>query len=359
MKIDYNTGTTLAYNVGIKGEMIMNGQVARDIEMMPATKLEVESRYDGALSKDYLQLLPKIALQYNLSNRRGNLYASISKGYRSGGYNIQLFSDLLQSSLRNDMMRLTKETMLDKVPDSYASMVGNFFPDASANPDEKHAIEFKPEVTWNYEVGTHLNLWNGRLQLDGALFLMETENQQISRMLLSGLGRETINAGKSRSMGMEVAANVALSKALQVNAAYGYTYATFRYWELGNKVDSSEMAIDYTGNYVPFVPKHTLNIGAQYALEFARKQLIDRIVFSANYAGAGRIYWDEANSMSQTFYGTLNGRVSLQHKDCEVSFWVRNALDKEYATFYFTSMNNGLKQLGRPVHGGIEIRLKL
>jgi outer membrane receptor protein involved in Fe transport len=306
-----------------------------------------------------LQLLPKIALQYNLSNRRGNLYASISKGYRSGGYNIQLFSDLLQSSLRNDMMRLTKETMLDKVPDSYASMVGNFFPDASANPDEKHAIEFKPEVTWNYEVGTHLNLWNGRLQLDGALFLMETENQQISRMLLSGLGRETINAGKSRSMGMEVAANVALSKALQVNAAYGYTYATFRYWELGNKVDSSEMAIDYTGNYVPFVPKHTLNIGAQYALEFARKQLIDRIVFSANYAGAGRIYWDEANSMSQTFYGTLNGRVSLQHKDCEVSFWVRNALDKEYATFYFTSMNNGLKQLGRPVHGGIEIRLKL
>lgn len=359
MKIDYNTGTTLAYNVGIKGEMIMNGQVAREIEMMPATKLEVESRYDGALSKDYLQLLPKIALQYNLSNRRGNLYASVSKGYRSGGYNIQLFSDLLQSSLRNDMMRLTKETMLDKVPDSYAGMVGNFFPDASANPDEKHAIEFKPEVTWNYEVGTHLNLWNGRLQLDGALFLMETENQQISRMLLSGLGRETINAGKSRSMGMEVAANVALSKALQVNAAYGYTYATFRYWELGNKVDSNEMAIDYTGNYVPFVPKHTLNIGAQYALEFARKQLIDRIVFSANYAGAGRIYWDEANSMSQTFYGTLNGRVSLQHKDCEVSFWVRNALDKEYATFYFTSMNNGLKQLGRPVHGGIEIRLKL
>ena len=128
----------------------MNGQVAREIEMMPPTKLEVESRYNDAMSKDYLQLLPKIALQYNLSNRRGNLYASVSKGYRSGGYNIQLFSDLLQSSLRNDMMRQTKETMLSKVPDAYASMVGNFFPDASANPDEKHAIEFKPEVTWNY-----------------------------------------------------------------------------------------------------------------------------------------------------------------------------------------------------------------
>lgn len=357
MKIDYNTGTALDYNVGIKGKMMMNGQVAREIEMMPATPLKVESRYDDAMSKDYWQVLPKVAVQYNLPNNAGNIYATVSKGYRSGGYNIQLFSDLLQSSLRNDMMRQTKEEVLSKVPEAYAGMVAGYFPDASANPDEKSTIDFKPEVTWNYEVGTHLNLLGNRLQIDGALFLMETNDQQISRMLLSGLGRETVNAGESRSLGLELDINVALTNALQVNASYGYTYATFRYWELGNKVDSSEMAIDYTGNYVPFVPKHTLNLGAQYAIELP-KRMIERIVLSANYAGAGRIYWDEQNSVSQAFYGTLNGRISLQHKDCELSFWVRNALDKTYDVFYFTSMGNGLKQLGRPVHGGVEVQIK-
>lgn len=358
MKIDYNTGTALDYNVGIKGEMYMNGNLVRPIEMMPATALKVESRYDDAMSKDYWQVLPKVAVQYNLPNNVGNIYASVSKGYRSGGYNIQLFSDLLQSSLRNDMMRQTKEEVLSKVPEAYAGMVAGYFPDASANPDEKNTIEFKPETTWSYEVGTHLNLLDNRLHIDGALFLMETKDQQISRMLLSGLGRETVNAGESRSLGLELGIIAALTNALQVNASYGYTYATFRYWELGNKVDSSEMAIDYTGNYVPFVPKHTLNLGAQYAIGLPGR-MIERIVLSANYAGAGRIYWDEQNSVSQALYGTLNGRISLQHKDCELSFWVRNALNEEYDVFYFTSMNNGLKQLGRPVHGGVEVRIRL
>ena len=32
---------------------------------------------------------------------------------------------------------------------------------------------------------------------------------------------------------------------------------------------------------------------------------------NANYTGAGRIYWTEENSVSQAFYGTLNGRISL------------------------------------------------
>ena len=54
----------LLYTSGIKGEMKRGDVVIREIEMMPETALTVESRYQGNIDKDYLQLLPKFALQY-------------------------------------------------------------------------------------------------------------------------------------------------------------------------------------------------------------------------------------------------------------------------------------------------------
>ena len=46
-------------------------------------------------------------------------------------------------------------------------------------------------------------------------------------MAESGLGRVTINAGKSRSYGVEAALRTSLTNELSLNASYGYTYATF------------------------------------------------------------------------------------------------------------------------------------
>ena len=63
MNMDYNSGTSLEYKVGIKGEMKRGDVVIREIEMMPETALTIESRYLGSIDKDYLQLLPKFALQ--------------------------------------------------------------------------------------------------------------------------------------------------------------------------------------------------------------------------------------------------------------------------------------------------------
>ena len=107
------------------------------------------SRYEGSISKDYLQLLPKFALQYDFKKNTGNVYVTVSKGYRSGGYNIQMFSDLLQSSLRNDMMKQSKEEIMPHVPDAYKALVEGHFPDAGVNPDAKAATVHKPEQTWN------------------------------------------------------------------------------------------------------------------------------------------------------------------------------------------------------------------
>ena len=359
MKMDYNSGTSLDYKVGIKGEMKRGDVVIREIEMMPETALTVESRYQGSIDKDYLQLLPKFALQYDFARNRGNVYATVSKGYRSGGYNVQMFSDLLQSSLRNDMMKQSKEEIMPHVPDAYKALVEGHFPDAGVNPDAKAATVYKPEQTWNYEAGTHLNLFQNRLRADAALFWLETRDQQISRFAQSGLGRETVNAGKSRSLGAEISLAGAVTTNFTLTANYGYTYATFKEYVTNAKsADNKVIEISYNGNYVPFVPKHTLSLGGQYIFRINPGHWLDRIQLNANYTGAGRIYWTEQNDVSQAFYGTLNGRLSLQKGNGQIDFWVRNALDKDYAAFYFESMGNGFMQKGRPIQAGIELRCR-
>ena len=183
----------------------------------------------------------------------------------------------------------------------------------SENPDARSATEYKPEQTWNYEIGTHLNLFNNRLRTDAALFWLETRDQQISRFAgESGLGRETVNAGKSRSLGAEISLAIAVTTDFTVNANYGYTYATFKDYVTNARVNGKLQEISYNDNYVPFVPKHTLTVGGQYIFRINPGHWLDRIQLNANYTGAGRIYWTEGNTVSQSFYGTLNGRVSFE-----------------------------------------------
>ena len=349
MKMDYNSGTSLGYTVGIKGEMTQMGHVIREIEMMPATPLTVESRYQGEISKDYVQLLPKFALQYDFNNNKSNVYANISKGYRSGGYNYQMFSELLQTSLRNDMIRQSKDAIMAKVPQQFVGMVADKFPTPGDNPEVKSAVEYKPEYTWNYEIGTHLSLFDGKLQADLAAFYMQTYDQQLSQMAESGLGRITVNAGESESYGVEANLVASLNKNLQLNASYGYTEATFVKYNAGKDED-------YSGNYVPFVPRHTMNIGGSYSFYF-NNSWAKSLTLGANATGAGKIYWTEANNASQDFYTSLNGYISLKTQSVQIDLWGRNLTDNEYTTFYFETMGRGYEQRCKPLQVGVDVRL--
>ena len=73
--------------------------------------LKASPVFDGDMNKDYLQVLPKVSLMYRLSEAN-NIYATISKGHRSGGYNVQMFSDLIQGAMRNQMIANIDEAQL-------------------------------------------------------------------------------------------------------------------------------------------------------------------------------------------------------------------------------------------------------
>lgn len=354
VRLDYNTGYDFMHEYGMAGNLTMpNG--TRELTLVPTATYHVQNALAGKLKHDYLQLLPRFSLQYEIG--RSNLYATISRGYRSGGFNIQQFSGALQRMMQADIMQdvaaVTIPVLQNQpmVPGEVKDKVTRLLQRMATQPDinTRALSQYKPEYAWNYEAGTHLNLLGRRLRMDAAVFLTEVRDQQVSRMADNGLGRITVNAGRSRAVGCELAVSGQITDALSAHAAYGYTHSTFRTY-------SPQDSISYRGRYVPFVPLHTLNVGARYSWTLDR--WLQRITLQADWNGRGKIYWTEDNSASEHFYGTLDARLTLSHGQADLSLWGKNLTNQHYRSFYFESMGRGFSQKGTPILVGADIRVR-
>lgn len=301
----------------------------------------VRPQVEGNLNDDTWQLLPKFGLQYELGNHLGNVYATAAKGYRAGGYNIQSYSDLAQAALQRELMLGAMGKM--------AAAMGQYVP---AIPDVE-TLAYKPETSWNYEVGAKLNFFDGALRADVAAFWLQTRNQQLARFAESGMGRIMVNAGRSRSLGVEASLRGALlSDRLMLTANYGFTDARFTRHNLGG-------GIDYTDNRVPFVPRHTLTAAADFKQPVSGERFVRSVGGGVAVNCAGDIVWDEANTFSQPFHATLEAYLTVRLAgNVGLKIWGRNLTDTRYATFSFDSMSRRYTQPGAPQHFGADLTLK-
>lgn len=305
---------------------------------------DVDARLDGKRTDESWQLLPKVALQYEHRSGRGNVYVAVTKGYRSGGYNIQSYSDLSQQLLR-------RQLMLAAIPGAMQEMLAEHIP---AQPDVAD-LAYKPEQSWNYELGGHLKFLDRTLRLDYTFFYMNTKDQQLARFSESGMGRVMVNAGKSRSWGAELTLRASLlDRRLNLSAAYGFTRATFTDYDLGT---TEGKRVDYSGNRVPFAPEHTLGALASFTQPLQGRTL--RAVGASLHAtGAGSIYWDEANMFRQPFYATLDARLTAELAGgVGVELWGSNLTATRFAAFSFESMGRRFAQMGQPRYFGVDVNL--
>ena len=319
--------------------------------------LNASPRFLGTQKNDYLQLMPKVSIRYDLG-KQSNLYATISRGSRSGGYNVQMFSDLLQEDMRNQMMMGIKDgtatylnalvqrgmpqAVVDRIIEQLDAMP------IGSSPEVSLTTVYKPEYSWNYEAGTHLTWADGRWNVDAAVFYIDTRDQQIARFSENGFGRMMVNAGKSSSCGAELTLQGSIGRHLGVTANYGYTHATFRHYDAGD-------GINYDGYHVPFAPMHTCSADASYTLRFI-DSWARTLTLGATFTGAGRIYWTEDNTSSQPFYGLLSARILLQTQLVQIELWGRNLTRTKYNTFAFQSMNRWFCQHGKPLQIGVTLR---
>lgn len=286
-------------------------------------QLEIDDR--STLKQTFTELLPKFSVMYSFDETR-NLYLTITKGYKSGGFNTQIFSDVLQQKMMNRMG------------------IGEVY-------DVQRGIAYKPEYSWNYEIGGHFSCMEGAVRGDFALFYIDCRDQQLTVFPEGQVtGRLMTNAGRTRSFGGEASLLATLWRNLDLQVAYGYTRATFVKFDTGKA--------DYAGNFIPYAPQHTLYAGASYTLRTSWNWL-EYVIFRVAANGAGRIYWNEANTFSQPFYALLEASIRFEHRHWAVDVWGRNLTDTRYDTFYFMSIGNSFLQRGRPRTFGVSLSITL
>lgn len=279
----------------------------------------------GRTHTDFLTLLPKVSALYDLPGDIGNVYACFGKGYKAGGFNTQMFSDVLQQRLMNVMG------------------IGSTY-------KVEDIVTYRPEYSFNYEIGAHLQPLPA-LQTDISLFLIDCRDQQLT-MFPDGTttGRIMTNAGKTRSFGMELQLNWSPLSWLDIIASYGYTNARF--------VKFNDGRADYAGNFVPYAPRNTLFLQPVATLS-GNILGKNRVIIDAGLSGTGCIYWNEANSLRQPLYLRLSASITYATDKWELKLWGKNLTDTKYHTFYFMSMGNEFLQRGEPLAIGITARLHI
>lgn len=366
-QISYYSPVHMDY--GFKMTNSINDRMTIDLQ-----DLQSDILYDGKLNNDHFKILPKFSLKYDF-DKKNNVYTSVAMGQRSGGYNLQMFSDLIQGAMRVEMMDgvqvgvgnymdylvATVPTMPKAIPDPenpgtmvpMADFVRRMMSKSMPKLDKPSPsqIVYRPEYSWNYEIGSHLTLLENKLMADIAVFDNFIYDQQIAKFAPSGLGRMMVNAGKSQSYGAEVSLNWRATSQLNIIANYGFTHAKFKEYDGGN-------GIDYSGKYVPFVPKHTVNFDADYTF-LLKNNTFRTLTVGANYTGAGRMYWNETNNAYQNFYSLVGARLVLGCKFGDITVWAKNITDTKYNTFSFESAGRGFEQHGKPRQVGINVNLNI
>lgn len=313
IRLDYEH-QKLNYHTHMAMDMVANMGVMQ----IPMTLTDTLS---GELNQESWNITPKVSLSYNLHNRLFT-YATVSTGYKSGGYNIQNFADLIQQSL-----------------------MASYSPNTAA-VDVQESVSYDPERVINYELGARGDLIKNRWKADIALFYMDIYDIQLTQFVTSGSGRIISNGGRARSCGLEINTTALLGEGFTLNANYGFTNAKF----MENGLETTS----YAGNYVPYAPQHTYSATLTYDKHFNSK-IITQLIATTQFAGAANIFWNEENSVMQKAYGTLNASLLLRRKWLDISIWAKNITNAKYQTFYFESFGNAFYQQNKPFSIGANV----
>jgi iron complex outermembrane receptor protein len=255
---------------------------------------------------------PALTLRYE-ADEAAMVYATVSNGFKSGGYN-----------------------------DGAGDVSG---------------ISFGPETLWNYEVGTKMDLADGRVRLNVAAFVMKWDDMQLrvdDPNTPNSFDPRILNAGAAHSNGLELELAAILAEGLTLNTSVGLLDAEFDQGKLpdGTPLRDLVRAPDYSGSVDL---EYTTSVSSGLNL-FLRGQYV--------FTGA---YWLAADQSipqaQQGAYGLLNARVALSDADqrWEVALWGKNLTDETYNIGVFDLLENSFvgqyfNVLGDPRTYGIEVR---
>ncbi len=178
---------------------------------------------------------PSLTLSFKPSPD-SQIYASASRGFKSGGFN----------GRANSLADLT--------------LVVNGAP--------KLVTNFEPETVWTYETGAKASFLDGRIYIAADVFMSDFKNFQ-ARVGGGAVGVfPVLNAGKMSIWGAEVEAVVKPTKAWTVRTSLGYLDAQYDEFNDGRRAPS--FSCNPTGTKITcepvFAPPLTFNVASDYKI---------------------------------------------------------------------------------------------
>ncbi|MXO98329.1 TonB-dependent receptor [Altererythrobacter xixiisoli] len=286
-------------------------QVAGALDLGPAGVFTFAAE---DLQDDYEELLPRISLDWRPVDNV-LLYSSASKGWIPGGFNLGATS----SAVTGDFSRYGAETL------------------------------------WSYEVGTKLQLFDKRLLLSGAAFIIEAQDWQEYNVLVNDQGQVlstnliTSNAA-IRSRGFELEATGKVTPQIELHASFGYVdskYTDYRF----------SATQDHTGNKVKLVPEYDASLAVSWR---PWKGLLLRGEGNA----AGKTYLNAENLAVQDPVLLLNAQIAWETDLWTVRFYVDNLTNRRvftssaYSNFAMGYDGTYYAGVGQPRVGGLQLSYK-
>jgi iron complex outermembrane receptor protein len=240
----------------------------------------------GLNKKKFNNFSPKVGLQYH-PNDDVMLYASWSKGYKTGGWTTRLQSP------------------------------------------EAEAPGFEEEKATTWEAGIKSTLIDRRLQINAAAFTTRYSGIQLNFQL--GASPTIQNAGTARIKGFEVEVQAAPVDGLTVTGSVGYLDA--KYTDVEGPAVVSPSALQegvFVGAALPKTPKWKFNISPRYEADLGGAKLI----LLADYTHSTSLRNDTEGTflLQRPATDILNGSITLKPKDAnwDLTLGMTNITDERY-----------------------------
>jgi iron complex outermembrane receptor protein len=246
----------------------------------------------GTYSDSWSAFTPKVTLSYQPTSALLT-YALISRGFQSGGFNVQGSTN---AALRDP---------------------------------------FSSEFVWNYEAGFKFDGLNHRLQANVSAFLDRYTNLQIIEYDSANLTFVTNNAGKSDVDGIESNFNAAATDWLTLGVKYDYLYTKFTSYVVNNGPGVPPSV--YTGNKLPFSPPESVVASAE--VHFNAPKLHGRVAFGGDYTYRSPMQLAVANNTPEDVYTRTgwSGVVNLhatwtsENDRWQVMLWGKNVTNVHFS----------------------------
>ncbi len=241
----------------------------------------------------------------------------------------------------------------------YASVSKGFSPPTSSEVLPSSGVistDLEAEEGLNFELGTKGTYLQDRLYVDASVFYYKLKNAIVVRR--DTQGRDYfVNAGATNQKGLELYSSYELYRNASKTSVLK-VWTTYQYYHFKYK-DFVKGSVDYSGKFLPSVPKHNLLIGLDGNMK-------NGLYGNLTYQYIDTIPVNDANSEKAAATHLMSLRAGLRKnlgKSLRIDFYVagENLTDSKYCLGFDLNANGGRyynTAPGRMLVVGVEIRIK-